>query len=388
MSRVDPVNEMSLSQVLPGVFPSGDGQQPPRRRGAARQQRKRKQKRRRRSFVVILLTVILVGGGAATAYLGLVPLVKQLREPKDYTGAGTGSVQVKIPQGASGRTIAGVLTAAGVVKTEVAFTKVASNDARATSVQPGTYSMRKQMSAASALSLLLDPKARLVRMVTIIEGSRAKDAINLIAKNLQLSKADLIKASTSGQIDLPKAAKGKLEGFLYPATYNFQPDVTATEALKAMVDRGEEVYAELGIPASKLREVVIKASIVQAEAGRKAYMGKVARVLDNRDQANMKLSLDSTVSYAVQKFNVTTTAADRASPSKYNTYRYAGLPIGPISNPGEEALKAVLHPTAGTWLYFVTVNPDTGETKFATTESQRVANTREFQKWLQNHPQK
>src|SRR5690242_19151930 len=116
-----------------------------------------------------------------------------------------------------------------------------------------------------------------------------------------------------------------------------------------MVARGNEVFADLKIPAAKLRAVVIKASIVQAEAGNQKYMGPVARVLDNRLKIGRKLELDSTVSYAVQKFNVTTTPADRASTSRFNTYKYAGLPVGPIANPGEEALKAVLNPTPGNW---------------------------------------
>jgi UPF0755 protein len=108
-------------------------------------------------------------------------------------------------------------------------------------------------------------------------------------------------------------------------------------------------------------------------------------VLDNRLRINMKLQLDSTVSYAVQRFNVTTTSQDRDSPSRYNTYRWVGLPAGPIANPGEDALKAVMNPTPGKWLYFVTTNPSTGETKFAVDEAGHAANTREFQKWLQTH---
>jgi UPF0755 protein len=100
----------------------------------------------------------------------------------------------------------------------------------------------------------------------------------------------------------------------------------------------------------------------------------------------MKLQLDSTVSYATGKFNVTTTSADRQTNSPYNTYRYAGLPAGPISNPGEAALKAAVNPTPGQWLFFVTTNPETGETKFATTLAQHDQYVQEFQAWLRAHP--
>jgi UPF0755 protein len=376
------MSEMSLSEVLPGFSPD----EPPKRRGTVRQQRKRKKKRRRRSIVIILLTIAIVGGAVAGSYVfGLAPLIKRLSEPKDYAGAGTGKVTVKIPDGASGTEIAGILAAKDVVKTEVAFVDLTKKDQRSASVQPGTYAMRKQMSAAAALTVLLDPKARLTLSVTIPEGTRAKEALTLIAKKLELKEADLRKAATSGKIGLPKAANGRLEGFLFPATYDFQPDVTATDALSAMVARGEQAFTDLQIPPAQLRTVVIKASIVEAEAGNERYMGKVARVLDNRLKINMKLQLDSTVSYAVQRFNVTTTSQDRDSPSRYNTYRWVGLPAGPIANPGEDALKAVMNPTPGKWLYFVTTNPSTGETKFAVDEAGHAANTREFQKWLQTH---
>lgn len=339
-----------------------------------------------RSIVIMLLTIGLVGGAVAGAYVfGLAPLIKRFNEPKDYTGAGTGKIQVKIPDGASGQNIAVLLAKDDVVKTEIAFLNAAKKDTRATSIQPGTYALRKQMSGASALSLLLDPKSKLTQSVTIPEGTRAKDALAKISKSLKIKLPDLQKASTSGKIGLPKAANGRLEGFLFPATYQFEPDVSATQVLTTMVQRGTDAFKNLDIPASQLRAIVIKASIVQAEAGNQKYMGQVARVLDNRLRVGRKLELDSTVSYAVQKFNVTTTAADRASTSRFNTYKYAGLPAGPISNPGEEALEAALHPTPGKWIFFVTTNPSTGETKFAVDEAGHAANVAEFQKWLQTH---
>lgn len=378
------MSEMSLSEVLPGAFPPGEP--PTRRRGAARQQRKRRKRRRRRSIVIILLTVAIVGGAVAGSYyLGLAPLIQRLTAPKDYEGAGTGKVVVKIPDGASGRDIARLLTKDDVVKTEVAFLNAADKDPRAKGLQPGSYGLRKQMSGAAALALMLDPKSKLTLSLTIPEGTRAKDVLAKIAKTLKLKPAALQKAATSGDIGLPKAANGKLEGFLFPATYTFAPDVTATDVLSAMVKRSTDAFDALGIPAAQLRAVVIKASIVEAEAGNKKYMGPVARVLDNRLKIGRKLELDSTVSYAVQRFNVTTTPADRASPSRFNTYKYAGLPSGPISNPGEEALKAVLNPTPGRWIFFVTTNPSTGETKFAVDEAGHAANKAEFQKWLQTH---
>jgi UPF0755 protein len=115
-------------------------------------------------------------------------------------------------------------------------------------------------------------------------------------------------------------------------------------------------------------------------------MGKVARVLNNRLATSMPLQLDTTVNYATGKTGLTTSDEDRANPSPYNTYVHPGLPPGPISNPGEEALKAVLSPTPGPWLFFVVVNPDTGETRFAVTPQEHEQNVKLFQAWLRAHP--
>jgi UPF0755 protein len=373
----------SLRDVLPGGF---NGPPQKSRRRADRQMRKRRKRRRRRTFTVLLLSLLIAGGGVYGAYLALTPIIDKLTAPKDYAGTGTGKVSVVIPEGASGTVIARVLVDAGVTKTAVAFIDQVKKDKRAGNIQPGTYDLKKQMSGAAALAILIDPDNRVTRTVTIPEGTRVSDALTLIAKKLELKPADLRKAATSGNISLPKAAKGKLEGFLFPATYQFGPDVTATTALSEMVTKGEDTYADLGIPSSKLRDTVIKASIIEAEAGNEKYMGKVSRVLTNRLKIGMKLQLDSTVSYATGKFNVTTTSADRQTNSPYNTYRYAGLPAGPISNPGEAALKAAVNPTPGQWLFFVTTNPETGETKFATTLAQHDQYVQEFQAWLRAHP--
>jgi peptidoglycan lytic transglycosylase G len=376
---------MSLSEVLPGFTPE-PGQPPQRRRNAARQQRKRKKQKRRRSLLAIVVTFVVVVGGIGGAYLGLAPLVRQLTEPNDYTGTGTGTATVKIPDGASGRDIARVLTEAGVTKTPVAFIDAAKKDTRSGRIQPGTYELHRQMSGVSALALLLDPKSRSRITLTVPEGRRAIEIYSELQQKLGFSRAELTKAAKADDLGLPRAAHGRVEGYLFPATYDFQPDVTPEEALQAMVERGKATFDELGIPDTQLHDVVVKASIVQAEAGRKEYMGKVARVLDNRLDQGMKLQLDSTVSYATGKFEITTTPKDRASTSPYNTYRYAGLPPGPISNPGEDALRAALEPADGQWLFFVTVNPKTGETKFADTAAQHSRYVDEFRAWLRANP--
>jgi UPF0755 protein len=186
---------------------------------------------------------------------------------------------------------------------------------------------------------------------------------------------------------LPAYANGQLEGFLFPATYDVEPDDAPVDILRAMVTRGVQVMDELQIPVDQRLAVLTQASLVQAEAGSVEDMGKVAQVLKNRLADGMALQLDTTVNYANNKGGLTTTTQDRANPSPYNTYVHPGLPPGAINNPGEDALRAVLNPTPGDWRFFVVVDPDTGDTRFAVTKAEHDQNVLLFRRWLAEHPQ-
>jgi UPF0755 protein len=243
------------------------------------------------------------------------------------------------------------------------------------------------MSGKAALDLLLQPSSRLVSRVTLPEGLTAAVTLQKVAAATHVPLDQLQAAAANpAAIGLPPYAGGKVEGFLFPATYDFEPNTTPTEMLQAMVDRTQKALDGLAVPADQRMHVLTEASIVQAEGKTPDDMAKIARVLDNRLAAGMPLQLDTTVNYANGKNGVTTTAQDRANPSPYNTYAHPGLPPGPIGNPGEDAIRAVLAPAQGSWLYFVVVNPDTGETRFATTPQEAQANTALFQQWLREHP--
>jgi UPF0755 protein len=153
-----------------------------------------------------------------------------------------------------------------------------------------------------------------------------------------------------------------------------------------MITRANQAFDSLNVPTARRQQLLTEASIVQAEAASPEDMAKVATVLNNRIADGMPLQLDTTVNYANGKSGITTTPEDRANPSPYNTYVHAGLPPGPISNPGEDALNAVLHPTPGDWRFFVVVNPDTGETRFARTAEEHQQNVLLFQQWLRENP--
>ena len=333
-----------------------------------------------------------MGLGAFGTYTALKPFVSQLTASNDYTGAGTGKVNVTIPEGASGRAIGRALESAGVVKTSKAFIEAAQKNPKSGSIQPGQYTLRKEMSAANAVTLLLDPTSRSADRVTIREGLRASEILPLLAKAtgqpLSAYKAALKDPEALG---MPASAKGRPDGWLFPDTYEFGNELTAAQQLERMVGRTHDVLDELGVSDKQAERVLTMASIAEVEAGSKADYGKVAQVINilaNKLHNGGKLQMDSTVSYAVGKRTLTTTAAERAVDSPYNTYRYPGLPAGPISNPGKAAIEGALNPTPGPWLFFVTTNPTTGETKFAVTAAEHNKYVKEFQSWCQAHPGK
>ncbi len=157
------------------------------------------------------------------------------------------------------------------------------------------------------------------------------------------------------------------EGFLFPATYDVAPDATAESTLKQLFKAYDTAADKAGVTRTNRTpyEIVIIASLVEAEARHAEDYGKVARVVYNRLEKGMPLQFDSTVNYALNADKQIVTNQDLGVDSPYNTYKNTGLPPGPINSPGLAALQAAVNPTAGDWLYFVTTNPKTGETKFA-----------------------
>ncbi|WP_020143969.1 endolytic transglycosylase MltG [Terracoccus sp. 273MFTsu3.1] len=334
-----------------------------------------------RRLVVIVLALAVIGGGVAVAYKALKPVVEGFLESNDYPGPGTGQVRVTVDQGAGGSAIAKTLAEQDVVKSSKAFIEAANNDPKSAGIQPGVYEMKKQMKASDALAILVDPKNRLVTRVTIPEGLWATEIYAKLSKSSGIPVAQYTEAAKKvDELGLPPSANGNLEGYLFPASYEFGPTATALDQLKQMVAESTKRLDALGITPDRMERVVTVASLVEGEAQLDSDRPKVARVVENRLAAKMSLGFDSTVNYIFKKRGVPTQEM-LDSDNPYNTRRFTGLPPGPISNPGESALEAAASPVAGPWLYFVTVNLETGETKFAATYEEHQRNVAQFQKW-------
>ena len=373
---------------LPGSTPAppgAGGRQ--RRRSTAAERRRRRGRRRLRTLVVVVLALLVIGVAVRVAVVPITNLVSQVTESDDFPGPGRGQAEITVASGDSGAEIAATLAEAGVVKTAGAFSSAASADPRAATIVPGTYVLREQMSAKGALALLLDPASLRSLSFTVPEGMTAAQALQRAADATRLPLEALQGAATDPEVALPPGAQGRLEGWLFPATYDFPLDVTAPQVVAKMVARTVQALDTAGVPEDQRETVLTKASLIQAEAGPSDDMAKVSRVIDNRISSGQNLQFDTTVNYATGKTGLTTTDADRANPSPYNTYLNPGLPPGPISNPGDEAITAAMTPADGPWLFFVVVNPDTGLTRFSTTFAEHEANVKEFQAWLRANPQ-
>jgi UPF0755 protein len=345
----------------------------------------------------VLLALAVIGGGAAFAVVKGRALLEDLTTsapPGDYAGNGQGSVVIEVEEGDTAADIGALLKRKGVVKTVAAFNEAAMSNDRSRLIQVGFYRLHRQMSAAAALRMLLSPKSRVTSQATVPEGLRVEEVVDVLADQTRFTKTAINRVVRDpGQLALPTYAGGDPEGYLFPATYEIRPDTTAQTLVRGMVSRFKEAASTVQLQqrASALgitpAQAVTVASLVQAEARRSEDFPKVAAVIYNRLSIGEPLGLDSTVHYAVESSgDVFTTEEDREINSPYNTYTNAGLPPGPINSPGEEALQAALNPADGNWIYFVTINLDTGETRFAETATEHEHNRDLLAQWCTANP--
>lgn len=310
----------------------------------------------------------------------------------DFEGPGSGSVQIEVVSGDSIAKIGNTLKAAGVVKSVDAFTAAAAGNPDSSKISPGFYNMLFEMRAVDAVARLLDPEAKVVSRVVIPEGKRASDIYQLIstATGIPVSEFEAVAANPS-ELPLPSYANGNVEGFLFPATYEFPPGTTALMAMQAMVNKFNSVAKELNLDAAAAAfgrtpyEILTVASILEVE-GHPRDFTKVAQVVYNRLALPMRLQFDSTVNYGLGKVDVILTTELLNTPTDYNTYLNDGLPPTPIGNPGLASIEASLNPEPGDWIYFITTDLGTQETKFTASYEEFLVYKDEFLAYCEANP--
>ena len=326
-------------------------------------------------LAALVALAVLAGGLYWGASTGISALKDRFSDPEDYAGPGTGRVLVEVQEGDNATDIGSTLVDEGVVASLEAFTDAARSNPDSTGIQVGFYQLKKEMAATDALDVLVDPANLIQTAVTVPEGLRVEQVVETLAKETDFSAREFRRVlDRPGRLGLPAYAKGNPEGYLFPATYAFRPNDQPVDMLSAMVDRWRQAAEEADLQAAAERlgyspaELMTVASLVESEANRDQDRGKVARVIYNRlesDETGGLLQIDATVNYALGRdLGLALTEEDLDVDSQYNTRKYPGLPPGPIESPGDAAIAAAAHPTEGPWFYYVTVDLDTGETKF------------------------
>jgi UPF0755 protein len=341
---------------------------------------------KRRVIAISLAISVLVGLGTL-AYVNRSAIRTGFEQIQgnDYVGTGKGEVIIEILPGETGEDVARALVDSGVVKNYRTTYKLILE--QNPTFFPGTYKLKLEMSSLAALAALADPQNTVVNRVTVKEGLRISVVFKVLSEATGISEKDFKEAAENlSAFDLPEEAPS-LEGYLFPATYNFSPKADATSILKTMRERMQQELDSFGVSAKDTHRVLTLAGLVQKEARIEADFYKASRTFLNRIEVGMKLQSDATVSYGVNGDTVSTSSADRANDNGYNTYLHPGLPIGPIGAPGRVAIDAALNPAVGKWLYFCTINLETGETVFSETFAEHEKAVALWQAWMKEHPE-
>jgi UPF0755 protein len=304
------------------------------------------------SFVVWVWVIIILACSAA----GLIAFL--IYDHVLQPGHAGPEIEVTVPEGATGNDVAVLLEEKDLIEYDGFFRLAMKIDDSGEHIRHGVYQLPKGLSALELLRLLQEgPDAAMnpnqVR-ITIPEGL----TIRQIAA-MRPEPEDFIRAASDpDRIARLGVAVESLEGFLMPDTYFFDEEPAAGELADRMLAQFQSVYAELtaaipGAEEGNMLSVVTMASLIEEEARSDNERPLVAAVLYNRLGRGMRLQMDSTLQYALNKYGQRILYEDREVASPYNTYKNAGLPPGPISNPGRASLRAALEPADEAYLYFV-----------------------------------
>ena len=364
-----------------------------RRRGGHRGEPRRRRGGFFRAVLPVLLVIAVLAGlgvGGYQGYRWVTSNISVEQEAAEFEGPGSGEALVEVGEGDTGSDIAETLVDEGVIKTSAPFVTLFSSTKEAAKIEPGVYRLKQEMTSADALTMLMDPESLAGHRVIVPEGLRLTQIWDLLAEETGIPVEDFEAAAKDyTSYGIPENEAKSLEGYLWPGRYDILEDQSAEDVIAMMWGRMKEQLTAREIPEDEWHTTLTYASLAEMEVRNAEDYGKVVRTIHNRLEGTgeakgspMKLQFDSTVHYVTGKSaSVGTTDEERATKSPYNTYLHEGLPPGPISAPGSAALDAAAAPPEGDWLYFVSVNTDTGETEFAATWAEHEENVAEWQAW-------
>jgi UPF0755 protein len=329
-----------------------------------------------------LLVLVLLAGAAAAGYLWI-----SIQKP--YGTIPPEGLFVQIPHGDSQRAVAHLLESKGIIRSSLAFELYGRRHPKR-SLLAGEYFFDHPMAGKEVFWKLAQGEVY-VQPFTVKEGDTTFDIANNLQAANYMKAAEFLKAAKdASQIqDFAPGAKS-LEGFLFPATYNLPRQASAADLAAMMVRKFREALQQIApdrldplTPGTPLLSVITLASLVEAETPKPEERPLVAGVYSNRLRQDMLLQCDPTVIYALRQtdqYKPPLLLKDLRYDSHYNTYRYAGLPPGPIGNPGELAIRAALSPAPTDFLYFV-ANTQGGHF-FASTLAEHNQNVAKYHRLL------
>ncbi|MDR2367480.1 MAG: endolytic transglycosylase MltG [Deltaproteobacteria bacterium] len=320
---------------------------------------------------------IVIVVGLLLAFLAVLNYGKNFLPPEETSR----EILVTIPQGATNAQTADILLKAGVIKSADAFmwaVRIRSKLRKPVNVKAGEQVLDPSLSVWENISTLEKGNFKFYPF-TVPEGWNMADiARSVETSGLGDAREFLALCRDPGFISSLGLTANSLEGYLFPETYSFPKGTPLKSIIKAMTDQFKKVWEKYdAVAATKglsLNEVLTMASIVEKETGAADERPMIASVFYNRLKRKMRLQTDPTVIYGLPNFNGNLTRADLETKHEYNTYVIAGLPPGPIANPGEEAIKAVLNPSPGKYLYFVSKNDGTHHFSETLAEHNRMVN--------------
>ncbi len=348
---------------------------------------RRSARRTKRLFLTLTIATLSVGLlGAGVVALNYDALREQYLRltTLDFEGPGVGEVVVRIESGDDGLAVSQKLLDAGVIRDFDSFYRLLIDENAV--FYPGSFLLKLQMSNRLALEVLSNPANAMTYKVTIPEGYRAVQIFEELSTVSGIAVAEFERvAEDLGALGIPDQSP-TIEGYLFPATYSFDKEASAQSIIEAMVARMKNELLSFGVPDSDWHEVLTLASIVQREAKLEEDFYKVSRVFANRLEIDMILQTDPTISYSYSGKDMSTLSVEEQIKHGYNTYLVKGLPPGPIASPGSLAIEATLNPAKGDWLYFVTINLASGETKFSKTLAEHEDWVVLLRKWERENP--
>lgn len=327
-----------------------------------------------KKFLFALTAVLFLGAAGVALYL----------HPVLWAPAVSGHLQDQgflIHRGMSVTQIADSLQHRAFIRNRNHFLLAAKITGWGNQLKAGKYEITPGMTHLELLRLFRSGKVVQVR-VTLPEGKTSEDYAEILQRALQIDKAEFLALVEDSNFARKLGVNApRLEGYLYPDTYQFYWGATAAEVVAVLVQElqrrlDDSLRVQMRARGMTLHEVLTLASIVEGEAVIDSERATIAAVYHNRLQQGILLQADPTIQYAVPGPPRRLLFKDLEIDSPYNTYRYAGLPPGPVNNPGIESIRAALNPAPVQYIYFVARGD--GSHRFSYTLEQHLQAKREF----------